>query len=123
MKNTGIKHFSFADIVYIELTRVGLTRNDCIFALGGGVVADLAGLEAALYMRGIDWYNCLTTTLSMVDSSIGGKTAINFGGVKNNVGGLSPALHRIDRPRHTGNLTLETCCQRSVGNNQNGVNP
>lgn len=61
-------------------------RNDCIVALGGGVVGDLAAFSASIYMRGIDFYNIPTTLLSMVDSSIGGKTGIDFGGVKNSVG-------------------------------------
>ena len=62
------------------------TRRDCIVAVGGGVCGDLAGFAAATYMRGIDFYNIPTTMLAMVDSSIGGKTGINFGGVKNLVG-------------------------------------
>ncbi|MBQ4121800.1 MAG: 3-dehydroquinate synthase [Clostridia bacterium] len=62
------------------------TRKDCVVAVGGGVVGDLAGFAAASYMRGVDFYNIPTTLLSQVDSSIGGKTAINFGGIKNIVG-------------------------------------
>ncbi len=63
-----------------------MTRRDCVVAVGGGVVSDLAGFAAASYMRGIDFYNIPTTVLSQVDASIGGKTAINFGGIKNIVG-------------------------------------
>lgn len=62
------------------------TRRDAVIALGGGVVGDLAGLAAGLYMRGIDWYNVPTTMLAQVDSSVGGKTAINVAGIKNAVG-------------------------------------
>lgn len=62
------------------------SRKDCVVAVGGGVVGDLAGFAASAYMRGIDFYNIPTTLLSQIDSSIGGKTAINFGGVKNVVG-------------------------------------
>lgn len=62
------------------------SRNDCVVAVGGGVVGDLAGFVASAYMRGIDFYNIATTLLSQIDSSIGGKTAINFEGVKNIVG-------------------------------------
>lgn len=62
------------------------SRKDCVVAVGGGVVGDLSGFAASAYMRGIDFYNIPTTLLSQIDSSIGGKTAINFGGVKNIVG-------------------------------------
>ena len=65
------------------LVRKGFTRSDCIIALGGGVCGDLAGFAASTFMRGIDFYNIPTTYLSQVDSSIGGKTAIDFMGVKN----------------------------------------
>lgn len=64
----------------------GFTRTDAIVAVGGGVVGDIAGFAAACYMRGIEFYNIPTTVLSQVDSSVGGKTAIDFGGVKNIVG-------------------------------------
>ena len=62
------------------------SRKDCVVAVGGGVVGDLAGFAASAYMRGIDFYNIPTTLLSQIDSSIGGKTAVNFGGIKNIVG-------------------------------------
>ncbi len=69
-----------------EMLDFGMTRSDCVVAVGGGVVGDLSGFAAASYMRGVDFYNIPTTLLSQVDSSIGGKTAINLGGVKNIVG-------------------------------------
>ena len=73
------------------------TRTDCIIALGGGVVGDLSGFVAGSYMRGITFYNIPTTLLSQVDSSIGGKCAIDFLGVKNNVGCFnSPKAVLID---------------------------
>ena len=84
----GEKSKSFE--TYKELLEVlnenAFTRADCIVAVGGGVVGDLSGFTAATYMRGIDFYNIPTTLLSQVDSSIGGKTAIDFGGYKNTVG-------------------------------------
>ncbi len=64
----------------------GFTRKDCVVAVGGGVVGDVAAFAASCYMRGIDFYNVPTTLLSQVDSSVGGKTGVNFGGVKNIVG-------------------------------------
>ena len=74
-----------------SMLNFGLSRGDCAAAVGGGVVGDLTGLAAALYLRGVDWYNLPTTTLSMTDSAIGGKTAVNLGGVKNAVGAFWPA--------------------------------
>ena len=62
------------------------SRKDLVIALGGGVVGDLAGFVASTYMRGIDFINIPTTTLAQVDSSIGGKTAIDMGPIKNCVG-------------------------------------
>ena len=69
-----------------EMLEHDFHREDCVLALGGGVVGDLAGFAASAYMRGIDFYNVPTTVLSQVDSSIGGKTAVNFMGVKNILG-------------------------------------
>ena len=62
------------------------SRKDCVVAVGGGVVGDLSGFAASAYMRGVDFYNIPTTLLSQIDSSIGGKTAVNFEGIKNIVG-------------------------------------
>ena len=64
----------------------GFSRKDCVAAVGGGMVGDLAGFAAASFMRGVDFYNIPTTLLSQVDSSIGGKTGVNLLGVKNMVG-------------------------------------
>ena len=64
----------------------GFTRSDCVLAVGGGVVGDLGGFAASVYMRGIDFYNVPTTVLAAVDSSVGGKTGVNFQGVKNILG-------------------------------------
>lgn len=64
----------------------GFSRKDCVVAVGGGMVGDLAGFAAACFMRGVDFYNVPTTLLSQVDSSIGGKTGVNLDGVKNIVG-------------------------------------
>jgi len=69
-----------------KMLSLGFTRGDCVVAVGGGVVGDLSGFVAASYMRGIDFYNIPTTVLSQIDSSIGGKVAVNLGGIKNIVG-------------------------------------
>ncbi|MBQ9806573.1 MAG: 3-dehydroquinate synthase [Clostridia bacterium] len=80
------KSFAMLERLCRTLMEHHFTRTDCVVAVGGGVVGDLAGFAAASYMRGIDFYNCPTTVLSQVDSSIGGKVAINLDHVKNIVG-------------------------------------
>ena len=72
------------------MIREGFTRGDAVVAVGGGVIGDLAGFAAATYMRGIDFFNVPTTLLSMVDSSVGGKVAIDLEGIKNIVGAFWP---------------------------------
>ncbi len=89
----------------------GFSRKDCVVAVGGGVVGDLSGFAASAYMRGIDFYNIPTTLLSQIDSSIGGKTAINFGGIKNIVGAFyQPKKVLIDPD------LLKTLPQRQISN-------
>lgn len=80
------KSFAHLERVLDRCADVGLDRKDMIIALGGGVVGDLAGLAAALYMRGIDFIQVPTTLLAQVDSSVGGKTAIDTARGKNLVG-------------------------------------
>ncbi len=75
----------------------GMDRRDLLVAVGGGVVGDLGGVCAASYMRGIDFVNCPTTTLAQIDSSIGGKTAIDLGSAKNIVGAFwQPQVVLVD---------------------------
>jgi len=93
------------------MTENTFTRTDCVVAVGGGVVGDLAGFAAACYMRGIGFYNIPTTVLSQVDSSIGGKTAVDFGGIKNIVGAFYPPLGVIIDPE-----VLATLPQRQISN-------
>ena len=88
-----------------------LDRKSAIVAVGGGVVGDLAGFVASSYMRGIDFYNVATTTLSSIDSSIGGKVAIDYEGYKNIVGAFyQPKGVLIDLD------TLKTLDARNVHN-------
>ncbi len=72
--------------VYDFLAANNITRSDCIIALGGGVVGDLSGYAAATYLRGLDFIQVPTTLLAQVDSSVGGKTAIDLPCGKNLVG-------------------------------------
>lgn len=72
------------------LAALGATRDACVFALGGGVVGDLAGFAAACWMRGIDCVQLPTTLLAMVDSSVGGKTAVDMPAGKNLIGAFHP---------------------------------
>ena len=94
-----------------QLVEGDFTRSDCIIAVGGGVVGDMAGFAAATYMRGIDFYNIPTTVLSQVDSSIGGKTAIDFCGIKNIVGAFYPPKAVVIDPE-----TLKTLPARQISN-------
>ena len=72
--------------VWSELQRMGATRHSLMVNLGGGMVTDLGGFAASTFKRGIPYINLPTTLLSMVDASVGGKTGINFGGLKNEIG-------------------------------------
>jgi len=80
------KSFTNFQIILNKLAKKKYDRSDCIIALGGGVVGDLSGFVAASYMRGIDYIQIPTTLLAQVDSSVGGKTAINIESGKNLVG-------------------------------------
>jgi len=73
-------------MLWEKLLENHFSRHDCIVSVGGGMVSDIVGFCASTYMRGIDFYNIPTTLLAMVDASVGGKTAIDFDGVKNAVG-------------------------------------
>jgi 3-dehydroquinate synthase len=82
----GSKSLATFERILTVMQENNFTRTDAVVAVGGGVVGDLGGFCAACYQRGVDFYNVPTTLLSQVDSSIGGKTAVNLGGVKNSVG-------------------------------------
>ena len=100
---------------FTKLLRIMLdndfSRKDCVVAVGGGVVGDLSGYVASAYMRGVDFYNIPTTLLSQIDSSIGGKTAINFGGIKNIVGAFYQPKKVLIDPE-----LLKTLPERQISN-------
>ena len=73
-------------LIYDELLAAGLDRKATVVALGGGVVGDVAGFAAATYMRGVNFVQCPTTLLAMVDASVGGKTGVDLPQGKNLVG-------------------------------------
>lgn len=79
------------------LSEQGMTRTDAVVALGGGVPGDVAGFAAASYQRGVALIQIPTTLLAMIDSSVGGKTGVDLGGLKNQVGAFhQPRLVLID---------------------------
>jgi 3-dehydroquinate synthase len=86
------KSWSRAGELLEEMSERGLNRDDAVVALGGGVVGDLAGFCAAVYMRGIGIFQVPTTLLAQVDSSIGGKTGLDLPRGKNLVGAFWPPL-------------------------------
>ena len=77
--------------VWQALSERGAPRHSLLINLGGGMVTDLGGFAAATFKRGIAYINIPTTLLSMVDASVGGKTGINFNGLKNEIGVFAPA--------------------------------
>ena len=81
--------------VWTTLQRSGATRHSLLVNLGGGMVTDLGGFAAATFKRGINFINIPTTLLAMVDAAVGGKTGINFGGLKNEVGAFVNARYVI----------------------------
>lgn len=82
-QSKNLKNF---EMLLRTMSEKGFTRTDCVLAIGGGVVGDLSGFAASAFMRGVDFYNIPTTLLSQVDSSIGGKVAVDLDGYKNIVG-------------------------------------
>lgn len=77
--------------VWTALSNQGATRHSLLINLGGGMVTDLGGFAAATFKRGMAYINLPTTLLAMVDASVGGKTGINFNGLKNEIGAFAPA--------------------------------
>lgn len=93
------------------MLRDGFGRGDCVVALGGGMVGDISGFAASTYMRGINFYNIPTTVLAQVDSSVGGKTAVDLERSKNIVGTYYDARTVIMDP-----LLLDTLDERQYRN-------
>ena len=103
----GSKSFDSFKNILSFMAEKGFTRTDSLIAVGGGVVGDLGGFVASAYMRGISFYNVPTTLLSQLDSSIGGKVAIDLDGYKNIVGAFYQPKRVIIDP-----LTLKTLDKR-----------
>ena len=80
------KNIETCEYLWNELSNQGADRKSALINLGGGVICDLGGFVASTFKRGISFYNVPTTLLSMVDASVGGKTGIDFGLLKNQIG-------------------------------------
>ena len=109
----GERSKSFETLTFIlqKLVNGSFNRKSRVIALGGGVVGDLAGFAASVYMRGIEFINIPTTLLAQIDSSVGGKTAIDFSGIKNVVGSFyQPSKVIIDSE------VLKTLPRRQIAN-------
>lgn len=103
------KNLSSAESILRFFSETGLTRTDAVVALGGGVVGDLAGFASAIYLRGIRFLQIPTTLLSMIDSSVGGKTGVNSKFGKNLIGAFhQPSGVLIDT------ATLKTLSTREM---------
>ena len=94
--------------VWQALSNGGATRHSLMINLGGGMVTDLGGFAASTFKRGIDFINIPTTLLAMVDASVGGKTGINFGGLKNEIGVFSDSRFVIINTQSSTRSTMTT---------------
>lgn len=96
--------------VWQALSSGGATRHSLMINLGGGMVTDLGGFAASTFKRGIDFINIPTTLLAMVDASVGGKTGINFGGLKNEIGVFSDSRFVIINTQFLDTLDHYNIC-------------
>ena len=96
--------------VWEALGEGGATRHSLLINIGGGMVTDLGGFAASTFKRGINYINIPTTLLSMVDASVGGKTGINFRGLKNEIGVFSNASTVILDTTFLKTLDAENIC-------------
>jgi 3-dehydroquinate synthase len=100
------KTFEFLGEILEKMAGAGLHRTSRLFAVGGGVVGDIGGLSASMYMRGISCVQIPTTLLAQVDSSVGGKTAVDLAGVKNVVGAFYQPCEVLVDPAFLDTLPL-----------------
>lgn len=124
----GERHKTLASLksVLASLGDAKLERHDAVVALGGGVVGDVTGFAAAIYMRGIAYIQSPTTLLAQIDASVGGKTAINSEFGKNLIGAFHQPRHVVIDPRTLRSLPareltsgwLECIKQGAVGSRQ-----
>ena len=98
------KNFSSLQVILEKMTGAGMHRTSRLFAVGGGVIGDIAGLAAALYMRGISYVQIPTTLLAQIDSSVGGKTAVDVCGIKNLVGAFYQPCEVLVNPAFLNTL-------------------
>ena len=96
--------------VWTELGKGGATRHSLLVNLGGGMVTDLGGFAASCFKRGIGFVNVPTTLLAMVDASVGGKTGVNFGGLKNEIGAFADARFVVVSTQFLDTLDHENIC-------------
>lgn len=96
--------------VWKRLSDNGATRHSCAINLGGGMVTDLGGFAASTFKRGMNFINIPTTLLAMIDASVGGKTGINFNGLKNEIGVFNNAKAVIIDTKFLKTLDAENIC-------------
>ncbi len=108
----GDQHKTLATLgdVWTALQQGGATRHSLLINLGGGMITDLGGFAAATFKRGINFINIPTTLLAMVDAAVGGKTGINFGGLKNEIGAFADARFVIINTCFLDTLDAENLC-------------
>ena len=108
---TGEEHKNLQTVqrIWKTLMKHHADRNALLINIGGGVITDLGGFAASTYKRGIKFINVPTTLLGMIDAAIGGKTGIDFGGVKNQIGTFAEAVEVVIDP-----VFLETLPQREL---------
>jgi 3-dehydroquinate synthetase len=104
-----------------ELVAAGFTREGVVVAIGGGVATDLAGFLASVYMRGVEAIYVPTTLLAQVDAAIGGKTAVNAGGIRNLIGTIRQPSHVLISPAFLRSLPGRELCSGFVESLKMGI--